>query len=110
MSSGHTEAEFDSVGATDLFAGENAHTKAFSWDGEGAATLAVVETVSTVLGVDSTEIAPLNDVVDTDALNQLFAPTDGSLRRSGYVQFEYEGCIVGVWGNGTVSAVRADQS
>jgi hypothetical protein len=69
----------------------------------------VVEAVTDTLGVDPTEVEPLNDVIDTDALNQLFTPTGETLRRTGQVQFEYEGCIVRVGANGTVSVVRATQ-
>jgi hypothetical protein len=99
----------DSIDSADLFESEDAHTRAFSWDDEGGATLAVVEAVTDMLGVEPTEVEPLNDVIETDALNQLFTPTGETLRRTGHIQFEYEGCLVRIQANGTVSVVRATQ-
>lgn len=65
-------------------------------------TAAVVEAVAIHRDVDPTSLEPpLHDVVDTDALETLFAPTrQGS--RSGTVTFVYDGLEVTVDAGGTV--------
>lgn len=63
----------------------------------------VVEAVASVAGKRITELEPLNDAVDADALNSLFASKhDGSLRRGGYLAFEYAGHFVTVFASGRI--------
>ncbi|WP_162224465.1 HalOD1 output domain-containing protein [Halorussus amylolyticus] len=67
----------------------------------------IVETVAEVEGVSPTELTPpLYDVVDPDALDQLFAPA--SNRSDSRVVFFYNGYEVTVDGDGSVSVVRPD--
>lgn len=76
----------------------------FDWsDGPSAA---VVTAVASELGTDLDELdAPLNDYVDPDALDALFAPTyDGVPRPEGRVTFAVHGCEVTVDGRGEVTA------
>lgn len=65
-------------------------------------TAAVVEAVAVHRSVDPVTLEPpLHDVIDTDALESLFAPTRrGS--RSGTVTFVYDGLEVTVDADGTV--------
>lgn len=77
-------------------------TETFDWSDEDAVAVAVVNTVSTVTGRDPTEMQPLAEVVDSEALGVLFA-RPGAGRESNYVQFEYESCLVRVSGDGTVA-------
>ncbi len=91
--------------ADDVFNRGTVHTQSFSWDGDGGAAMAVVETIAAVTGQQPMEMEPLNNVINTDALNSLFVSTDSGFRHDGHVQFEYEGCHVRVSSDGTVSAV-----
>ena len=56
-------------------------------------TDAIVTAVADAEGVDPLELPPLWDVIDTEALEALFAPTrdGGRSRRSGRVEFSYYG-------------------
>lgn len=69
---------------------------------------AVVNTVFTVTGTDPLDLPPLHDVIDPDALNELFAPTlAGPSRSGGTVTFEFAGYRVTVKGHGVVE-IEAD--
>lgn len=76
-------------------------TTTFEWTENDAVISAVVSTVSSVTGNEPTELRPLAKVIDTDALDSLFRRTEPE---SGYVQFEYEGCLVRVTADGEVRA------
>ena len=76
----------------------------FDWsDGPSAA---VVAAVASELGVEPNVLdVPLNDFVDPDALDALFAPTyDGIGRAEGFVVLSMHGCEVTVRSSGVVSA------
>lgn len=81
-------------------------TLTFDWS-EGP-SVAVVTAVAEELGLEPDELdAPLNDFVDVDALDSLFAPTyDGVARASGHVTFAMLGCEVTVDGRGEVTVDR----
>lgn len=58
-------------------------------------SFAVVEAVAACEGVSEGDLPPLADVVNPEALDELFEPrADGSLRRGGQVRFEYCGHTV----------------
>jgi len=82
-------------------------TRTFDWTDEDAVAIAVVNTVSTVIGRDPTEMQPLGEVIDGEALGMLFG-TPGRGRESNYVQFEYESCLVRVSGDGTVAVTPVE--
>jgi len=66
----------------------------------------VVDAVAAARGVDATELPPLHDAVDTEALEALFEPRpSGQARRDGAVWFEYGGCTVVVHSHGAVVVV-----
>ncbi|SFR32168.1 HalOD1 output domain-containing protein [Halogeometricum limi] len=64
----------------------------------------VVDAVADVRAIDPLELSPLGAVVDTDALDALFAPGSELTRPHDVdLTFEYEGCGVTVESGGTVS-------
>ncbi|UPV99834.1 hypothetical protein M0R88_15105 [Halorussus gelatinilyticus] len=67
-------------------------------------TEAVVRAVSAEKDSRPTEIESLYSVIETDALNALFAPQLGGSRRmaNGAVAFEYSGCDIRVTHDGEV--------
>lgn len=62
-------------------------------------TEAVVLAVADARGCDPVELPPLNDALDPDSLNDLFADKAGGRpRRGGRLAFEYADCRVVVLG------------
>lgn len=73
-------------------------------EGKPAST-AVVGVVGTILGRDAVDLAPLHNVLDTDALNSFVRPdiaSDGPPRAR--IEFQYEGCEVTVYEDGEIAA------
>lgn len=61
---------------------------------------AIVDVVSEALGTDPTALPPLQQVIDTDALGDLFPYDETAHERvPGYVEFEYADCRVTVLGS-----------
>lgn len=70
-----------------------------STTGEGVApSTAVTEAVSARAGAPVSELPPLNEVVDPDALNTLFVDRGAG----GSVEFQYAGCRVTVHADHTI--------
>lgn len=68
-------------------------------------THAVAETTNT----DPLELDPLFNTIDPESINTLFKPTNtGSQRATGSVAFEYAGCDVTVFADGTVDATSCE--
>jgi hypothetical protein len=65
-------------------------------DPDGSPSVAVVQAVSDLTGRGVTELESLERVVDTDALDSLFAPRSNGEPRTGRFSFEYEGFAVSV--------------
>lgn len=60
-------------------------------------SVAVVEAVATATGYGPYDVPPLYEVIDPDALDDLFSPKrDGTPRRAGRVTFRLAGCNVTV--------------
>lgn len=79
------------------------HTATHDWNGETPLTATVLSVVSQATGDDPTEMEPLNDCVDPDALNKLFGPRqDGTVRHGGSVTFDVHGRTVTVYSDGEV--------
>ena len=75
----------------------------FTWTAERSVSEQVVQAVAQVTGSSVTDIEPLNNAVDADALNNLFAAKlDGSMRRGGYLAFEYANHFVTVFASGRI--------
>lgn len=53
----------------------------FDWSGADSASTAVIDAVATASGEGRTEIDPLYDAVDPDALDRLFWPRQNGQRR-----------------------------
>lgn len=71
----------------------------------------VVETVAVATDTETTDLRPLYEVVDPEALDGLFATNQGGRDRATNrrVTFGYEGCTVAVHGDGrTVVSVSDD--
>jgi hypothetical protein len=76
---------------------------------EDLATLIVVA-VAEITDVDHTELTPLNDVIDPDALNAIFAPRKDGLERSGgRVLFSLSGHEITVDSSGRVVIDTSDE-
>ena len=56
----------------------------------------IVTEVAARSDADPTELSPLFDAVDPDALAAVFAPTEGGAARAGRVEFSYAGYDVTV--------------
>ncbi|WP_435067630.1 HalOD1 output domain-containing protein [Haloplanus sp. C73] len=65
-------------------------------------SVTVVHAVLEATGKDPMDVN-LNDVIQPDALNRIFAPKpDGTLRDGGTISFDFAGCHVTVQGDGEV--------
>lgn len=82
----------------------------FDWDEREAAALAVVKTVASVTGKETTELEPLSLTIDTDALNTLFVSFDDLDRSTGYIQFTYEGCLVEILADDKLAVTKLENS
>ncbi|WP_162224219.1 HalOD1 output domain-containing protein [Halorussus salinus] len=75
----------------------------------GPPSEAVVLAVADARDRDPIDLPPLNDTLDPDALDALFAETaSGRPRTGGRVTFEYAGCTVAVFGSGDVVVKAGD--
>jgi hypothetical protein len=76
-----------------------------NFDGEHRTVVeAVVDAVANASGMPATEMAPLQSVVDCDAVDALFAaPTDGAGSETVQLRFQYEGYEVTVTSGGRVA-------
>lgn len=72
-----------------------------TYGSETPPSICVVETVSDALEADPTELGPLYEAVDPDALDALFEPPERFT--SGRVTFTFEGCTVTVDADGWVA-------
>lgn len=63
---------------------------------------AIVEKIAATEDVDPLALDPLYEVIDPDALDSVFAATNGSPRSDGEIAFEYSGHTVVVSSDGTV--------
>lgn len=66
-------------------------------------TVAIVSAVAESKGVSTTDLPPLYDAIDLDALSALFAPTSGEDRAHGTASFEYADCGIEFHADGTVA-------
>lgn len=70
----------------------------------GDVAIEVVEKVAEAEGIDPVELtSPLYEVIDPDALNNIFAATPTADRVDGQVTFPYHGYEVTVRSDGSVS-------
>lgn len=75
----------------------------FDPDGPDSITMAVLEAVATFARQDILDLDPLEAVIDTDALNDLFRPrSNGTSRTNISVEFVYQSYLVSVDSSGLV--------
>lgn len=75
-------------------------------DGESI-TAAIVRAVGSEIHADPTGLQPLHSVVDTEALNELFASPSGEIDRTdGHIAFDYSGLQVRVRADETIQIHR----
>jgi len=73
------------------------------WSGAESVSMTILRATEGSTGRDARSFEPLNDVVDTDALDNLFATLrDGSVRGPGYVAVEFEDHTITVHSDGEV--------
>ncbi|WP_143052220.1 HalOD1 output domain-containing protein [Halobacterium jilantaiense] len=74
------------------------------WQADEPLSTTLVTTVAAILEADISELPPLFDRVDSDALDQIFGPVEstGLDRESGCVTFPYSGCLLTVHGDGEI--------
>jgi hypothetical protein len=82
-----------------------AYTVQHDFDGAATVTTTVVHALADATGIDVTEAEfTLNDYVDPDALDRLFAPkADGTPRSVGHVSFPVMGYQTTVYSTGQIS-------
>ncbi len=79
------------------------------WDGDRSLAAAIVSAVAELSRKDPTELEVLYEVVDPDALNELFEPTGTDVRRDGgHLWFSLEEYAVTVYGDGFVTVRRLE--
>lgn len=96
-----TAAESDSA-AVDVRQ-DGTGTYRVTLDAMDQASATVVMAVAAVLDRDVTELDPLDDTVDPDALDALFVPKpDGTDRAGGEISFAFGACTVTVASRGEI--------
>lgn len=78
--------------------------QACHWPSDQDPSWSVIETVADVTETKPTELQPLHEVVDPEALDNLFHNDlyDSSPASRAFVRFRYEGCIVTVHADGRI--------
>ncbi|WP_418285000.1 HalOD1 output domain-containing protein [Halorubrum sp. DTA46] len=79
----------------------DAYTSKIPSDADRSPTVCVVEAVSEAIDTDLTELQPLYDAIDPDALDQLIGPPHRFT--GGRIRFRYEGCTVTVDADGWIA-------
>ena len=84
--------------------GEPTYRVEHDWAGDDELSETIVSAVASVLGSEPTDLSPLYEVVDPDALNRLYAPTPTAHMRpgGGCLTFSYNGCLVTAYWDGAV--------
>lgn len=73
------------------------------WNGDNTLTETILNAVATMEGNSPTELEPLTDRVDPDALNELFSTRfGGGQRLQGNVRFPFHGYAVTIYADGEI--------
>ncbi|WP_255192886.1 HalOD1 output domain-containing protein [Natronobeatus ordinarius] len=79
------------------------------WDGDRSLAAAIVSAVADCSRKPPTELEVLYEVVDPDALDELFEPrSDDARRNGGHLWFQLDECAVTVSGDGFVTVRRLE--
>lgn len=81
-------------------------TARYDWDDADTPSSSIVRAVAAVRGTDPTAMRPLYEVVDTNAVDQLFDRRPRA--RPERLSVTYEGCAVTVYGDGRVVVAPPD--
>lgn len=84
-------------------------SNAVTMNSEDKISAKVVSAVADAKGVDPLELDPLYDVIDADALDAIFGPTEGEAARASKLTFRMADCRVVVRGTGEVSVTTAPE-
>ncbi|MFH5801600.1 HalOD1 output domain-containing protein [Haladaptatus sp. CMAA 1911] len=70
----------------------------------------VIRAVAILNDTDPTDLTPLSEVVDPDALDALFAPKASEIPRNtnGYIKFNYDAYYIRVDGSGQITVQQSD--
>lgn len=66
----------------------------FEWDGDMQPSMAAVEAVAAAVGHSPTELNPLYESIDPEALDAIVTPEEPESKESVHVSFTYEGVDV----------------
>ncbi|WP_231189361.1 HalOD1 output domain-containing protein [Haladaptatus sp. DYF46] len=71
---------------------------------------AVIRVIATLINAGPTELVPLSEVIDLEALDALFGPKDSGIPRNtnGHVLFNYEAYHVRVDSSGQITVQQPD--
>lgn len=73
------------------------------WTRPDSICVRVIDAVVDTMGTDTTEIDPLYDYINPDALNDLFKPSEnGRHRRGGHIEFQMEDHLIRISSDGDV--------
>lgn len=75
----------------------------YDWQGDESVTTVVSTGVAAITNTPPTELDPLFEILDPDALNQLFSSTNGPSRGDGRVSFQFNDCTVIVDATGEIA-------
>ena len=73
-------------------------------------SLAIVATIAAADQRDPNDLRPLHSAIDTDGLNELFAPAATDGQRNGRLSFLYEGFEVTVSSEGVIEATPMEDA
>lgn len=80
-----------------------------SFDDDLSVSTIITEAVAEREGIEQTELPPLHEHVNVDAIDEIFHPISESGTRTGTVQFPYSGYIVTVeYGTGAAGTVDVE--
>jgi hypothetical protein len=90
---------------------QQSYTIQHDFTGPASITTTLTHALSDISGIDVTDAEhALEEYVDPDALDRLFAPTsDGSRRANGQLMFNIDGYRTTIYGNGLISIVPPQQ-
>lgn len=82
------------------------------WWAEQPLSTAIAEAVATVTNTRVTDVDPLYEVLNPDALNRLYEPASNGARREngGHTTFTVHGCDVTVFADGSIELSPPDDA
>ncbi|WP_170977357.1 HalOD1 output domain-containing protein [Halorussus salinisoli] len=84
-------------------AATNTYQLHHDWRDDESVTTAVIMGVAAITNTPPTDLGPVFEMIDPDALNNLFhPPTSGSSRDDGWVSFCLNDCAVRVYATGEI--------